>query len=130
MVEKNKAEIASVQLKIQGKLAKRYKHRAAIAAIDADVQALESYLAYLTGKTVGEISVSKSLGDHLAEILRNKGRPMHVKDLLENLRQLNPGLAHTALQTVTGILIRNSNKKKRFKRIGPNIYDILEENDG
>ncbi|MEJ7848377.1 MAG: hypothetical protein WKF92_09835 [Pyrinomonadaceae bacterium] len=129
MAASNEAEIEKVQQEIQELLGRKYQLRIEISNVDRSVETLENYLAYLSGKPVGEVSVSKSIKDHLIDILKAKQAPMHSKELLEAIRQLDPGLEHTAFQTVTGVLIRNSNKGKYFKRVAPNIYGILETDD-
>jgi hypothetical protein len=126
MVQRNEREIAKVKLELEEKLIKRRRLKQEQIENDTVINTLENYLAYLVGKPVEEISSTKSISDWLEYILREKGLPMRVKDLLFEVRQI-PGLEHTALQTITGVLIRYSNKGKRFERVAPNTYYILEE---
>jgi hypothetical protein len=127
MVVKNKAEIERIQIEIQEKLVKRRNLKSALTENDNALQALENYLAYLVGKPVSEISVRKSIPDHLEAILRANGSPMKANDLWIAVSEID-GLENTALQTITGALIRYVNKGKRFTRTGPNTYYVMEDN--
>lgn len=127
MVVKNKAEIERVEIEIQEKLVERRNLKSALTKNDSDIQTLENYMAYLVGKPVSEISVIKSIPDHLEDILREKAHPTKAKDLWIAIREID-GLENTALQTITGALIRYVNKGKRFTRTGPNTYYVMEEN--
>lgn len=128
MVFREEQEIERVKGGIQEKLAERRELKLALAKNDEDMRALEGYLAYLLGKPVSEISVVKSIPQNLAGILRNKGHPMRAKELLTELRRI-PGLENTAMQTLTGALIRYVNKGKKFQRVAPNTYWVLEEGE-
>lgn len=127
MVVKNKAEIERVQIEIQEKLVKHRNLKSALTENGNALQALENYLAYLMEKPVSEISVIKSIPDHLEAILRTNGSPMKAKDLWIAIREID-GLENTALQTITGALIRYVNKGKRFTRPAPNTYYVKEDN--
>lgn len=118
--------IADIKSKIEERLSKRSELKQAQLENDEEIRQLEGYLAFLLQKPISEISIFKSIPDHLEAILKARGHPMKAKELLEAIRQI-PALENTALQTVTGALIRLANKKQRFERVAPNTYYLRKE---
>lgn len=83
--------------------------------------------AELKGDDYSIVTASeKSIPDHLENLLREHG-PQHVKVLKKML--LTEKGVDTGKQTVSGALIRYSNQGRRFKRVGPNVFDILEDDE-
>jgi hypothetical protein len=129
MVVRNNEEVERIQQKLKERLVMRKELKSSTSENEKEIKQLESYLAFLIGKPVGEISTPNSIPIILLEILKTAGRPLHAKELVEALRRSYPGYENTAHQTVTGALIRYVNNKKRFKRVAPNVYDVLKEDE-
>lgn len=128
MLIPNKEEVARVRLRIKEFLSKGRKLKAELKENDRNIMIAEQYLASLLGTTVSQISSVKSITDHLEEILLRENRPMKAQELLERICEI-PGLEHTVLPTITTNLIRNSNKGKRFRKVLPNTYEALKEEE-
>lgn len=88
----------------------------------------EEYLASVLETPISEISLDKSLTDHLEEILRKHKRPMKAVELLNEIQAI-PGLSHTAATTLNTTLLRNSGKGKRFRKVSTGMYEILKEEE-
>ncbi len=119
-------EINRVKARIQKLLAKERRLKFMLKENNRDIASTENYLASLMRKPISEITSVKSITDHLEEILRQNDRPMKAQELWEKICEI-PGLANTALTTVTTTLIRYANKGKRFNKVAPNTYEIRKE---
>ena len=126
MVMTNEEEINRVKTRIEEFLAKDRELKVKLKENSRNLTITEEYLASLLHKPVSEITSVKSITDHLEEILREGGRAMKAQELWEKIQQV-PGLASTALTTVTTTLIRNANKGKRFNKVAPNTYELKKE---
>lgn len=126
MVMTNEEEINRVKTRIEEFLAKDRELKVKLKENSRNLMIAEEYLASLMHKPVSEITSVKSITDHLEKILREGGRAMKAQELWEKIQQV-PGLASTALTTVTTTLIRNANKGKRFNKVAPNTYELKKE---
>lgn len=68
----------------------------------------------------------KSIPDHLEDLLRKHG-PKHVDELKYLLFREKDIEADK--QTISGALIRYTKQKRRFKRVGSNVFDLLEREE-
>ncbi len=126
MVMANEEEINRVKSRIEKFLALDRRLKRRLKENSRDLASAENYLALLMRKPVSEVTSVKSIADHLEEILRRNNRSMKAQELWEKICEI-PGLANTALTTVTTTLIRYANKEKRFKKVAPNTYEIRKE---
>lgn len=124
----DKEEIERVKQRIEKLLEKDRRLKFRLKRNAEDLSDAEKYLASLLRRPVSEITSVKSITDHLEEILRRNERPMKAQELWDAIRDI-PGLMGTALPTVTTALIRNANKGKRFKKVAPNTYELLEKEE-
>lgn len=122
-------EINRVKTRIEEFLAEDRELKVKLKENSRNLTIAEEYLASLMHKPVSEVTSVKSIADHLEEILRENGRVMKAQELWEKIQQV-PGLASTALTTVTTTLIRNANKGKRFEKSAPNTYELLKKEGG
>lgn len=127
MVVRNDDEAQQAMEEILERRALRKELKAKQLENDRKLKSLESLYSYLTGNPDGPWA--QSIPELLEKILRDAQRPLHAKLLVEAVRRF-PGFEETGHQTVTGALIRLTNQGKRFKRVAPNTYDILEGNSG
>ena len=126
MVVTNEEEINRVKIRIKKFLDNDRRLKSELKENSRYLAIAESYLASLMQKPVSEVTSVKSITDHLEDILRQNNRAMKAQELWENITQI-PGLADTALTTVTTTLIRYANKGKRFEKVAPNTYEIKRE---
>ena len=129
MAVENNEELERAQIQLNEEKVNYLNLKKLLSESDKNIKRIEGYIAYLTGKPLSEIKSSRSIPDHIEEILRNNGKPMRIKDILFELRKKETSLKHTAEQTVAGALIRYVNQSKRFQRTAPNTYFILEGGD-
>ena len=122
----NKEEIERAQIQLKEERTRYLDLKKQLSESDKNIKRIEGYIAYLTGKPLSEIKSSKSIPDHIEEILRQNRKPMRIKDILFALQRKEASLRHTAEQTVAGALIRYVNQNKRFQRTAPNTYFVLE----
>lgn len=129
MVGSDNEEIERMRQKLQEKLIKRAELKLLTSENEKDIKSCQSFLDFLLGTPFDEISSPRTISQILTEILKEANRPLHARELVEALRRGYPGFENTGHQTVTGALIRNVNKGKRFKRVAPNVYDVLKEGE-
>lgn len=93
------------------------------AQIKARLKVLKQARGILRGKGDIEIERRLSIPDAVEKILQARG-PTHINDILVALREysLDP-----ARETVTTSLSRYINQKRRFKRLGPNKFGLIEK---
>lgn len=121
-------EISRVKMRIEEFLAEDRRLKSQLKENSRNLAIAERYLASLMQKSVSEVTSVKSIADLLEDILRQNDRAMKAQELWENIIQ-TPGLASTALTTVTTTLLRYANKGKRFNKVAPNTYEIKKEED-
>jgi len=120
-MEKND-EVLEIDRKLEKRVAERKEIELMLAENTAEINSLETRKAFLLKKDVSEITVLKSIPDHLEEILTERGAT-HCKILVEELKRRG---VTAAKYTVSTALMRNAKKGKRFVYVGPNIYDVLK----
>jgi hypothetical protein len=62
--------------------------------------------------------------DAIELVLREKGGPMRAVDITDELRRM--GFYNIDKQAVTSTLVRYNQKGKRFVRVAPNTFDLIE----
>ena len=122
----DEGEISRVKMRIEEFLAEDRKLKSQLKENSRNLAIAENYLASLMQRPVSEVTSVKSIADLLEDILRQNNRAMKAQDLWEDITQI-PGLASTALTTVTTTLLRYANKGKRFNKVAPNTYEIRKE---
>jgi hypothetical protein len=114
-MDKVDAEIAKLEAELR-ELRKRE------AQVGARLRILKQAQVILRGE--GDIERKLSIPAAVEEILRVRG-PSHINDLLVALLQ-EYGI-NAARETVTTSLSRYINQKRRFKRVGPNKFGLIEK---
>jgi hypothetical protein len=66
----------------------------------------------------------RSLPDYIEEILRERGGPMHVDELVSTLRSQDIPVAKG---TVTTSISRYVHKGERFRKVAPNKFALAEQ---
>ena len=61
--------------------------------------------------------------DLVRNILREKGKPLHLREISEELG--NPG--YSVINTLAGILHKYSREGKFFEKVAPNTFQIKEK---
>jgi predicted nucleic acid-binding Zn-ribbon protein len=94
------------------------------AQVEAGLKVLKQARGILRGE--GDVAIERrlSIPDAVEEILRARG-PTHISDLLVELKGTYN--MDAARETVTTSIGRYISQKRRFKRVGPNKFALLEK---
>lgn len=93
--------------------------------LDEEFAALNQSYRIVGGEPFVDVSEQKPIADMTEEILRKYGK-LHVDDVVAKLAE-PPYERMVDKQSVVGTLVRYISQKKRFKRVGKNIFDVLED---
>ncbi len=94
------------------------------AQVEARLKVLKQAQGILRGEGDVEVERRLSIPDAVEEILRARG-PTYITDLLAAL--LQDYNIDSARETVTTSLGRYISQKRRFKRVGPNKFGLIEK---
>ncbi len=94
------------------------------AQVEARLKVLKQARGILRDEGDIEVERRLSIPDAVEEILRARG-PTYIADLLIALRE--DFQIEAARETVTTSLSRYINQKRRFKRVGPNKFGVIEK---
>lgn len=93
------------------------------AHVDARLKVLKQARGILRGEDDPAVGRRLSIPDAVEEILRARG-PTHITELLAALREYD---IDAARETVTTSIGRYISQKRRFKRVGPNKFGLIEK---
>ncbi len=123
---KNSAEIESVNWQIRKKMDERRELKQLLDKNKHEINVLENYKALQLEVDKKTFSVFRSIPDHLENILKERKEPMHLYELVSALNE--QGISASE-QTVSTGLLRYANKNRRFIRVSPNTYDLLNKKE-
>ncbi|HVG33117.1 MAG TPA: hypothetical protein VM911_08555 [Pyrinomonadaceae bacterium] len=114
-----------VEILISERERKAQELRAALASVEADLQALYRTRAMIKGETdsdaAARMSSKASLPDLIEQLLRQSGE-LHANEIVQRLKPV----VETTKQAVTASIVRYIAKHKRFKRVGPNRFALRD----
>jgi hypothetical protein len=90
--------------------------------VEARLKVLKQARGILRGESDPVVGRRLSIPDAVEEILRARG-PTHITDLLAALREYD---IEAARETVTTSIGRYVSQERRFKRVGPNKFGLIE----
>lgn len=119
--------MSEIDLLISEKERRAQELRAALASVEADLKALYRTRAMIKGETDSDAAARKSsrasLPDLIEQLLRQSGE-LHASEIVQRLAAA--GLK-TNKQSVTASIVRYIAEGRRFKRVGPNRFALLED---
>lgn len=119
-------ELNYIDEKIRSELVERKNLTKLLGENTQRIGTYEDHKALILKKDKSEFSVFRSIPDHVESIFKEKRKPLYISEILS---ELNDRGIESSMATISTALIRYVNKDKRFQRVAPNTYYLLEENN-
>lgn len=120
--EKETSDLSKVEQTITAREEEKASLKRRLIVIEDELKSLRHTWQILTGAPTADPTLSKSIPDLIEEVLKNYGA-LHVNEILKHLGDYN---VRPSRQTVSGALIRYVKAGRRFRRVGPNQFDVKE----